>query len=213
MPSKTTKGIVVCRTIYGNLLVGPTAEEQEDRDVAELSPKILASLRQRGEEILPGLAQQDITAIYAGLRPATEHKDYKIRARRPGLHHGGRHSLDRAEFGAWRGALRAGAGGSARTSCKALTDPVWPRLPAMTDQGKRDWQCPGNGGILCHCELVTRREIKAAMTGPLAPQTLAGLKRRTRVTMGRCQGFYCSAELVQIARDRVAVPMIEGADA
>ena len=32
------------------------------------------------------------------------------------------------------------------------------------------------------------------MTGPLAPQTFAGLKRRTRVTMGRCQGFYCSAD-------------------
>src|SRR5690606_9530680 len=81
VPSKTTKGIVVCRTIYGNLIVGPTAEEQEERDVAELSPATLASLCQRGEEILPALAGQDVTAIYAGLRPATEHKDYKIRAR------------------------------------------------------------------------------------------------------------------------------------
>ena len=31
VPSVTTKGIVVCPTIFGNLLVGPTAEEQQDR--------------------------------------------------------------------------------------------------------------------------------------------------------------------------------------
>jgi glycerol-3-phosphate dehydrogenase len=93
-----------------------------------------------------------------------------------------------------------------------LADPVWPRLPALTDEGQRDWRAAGNAGIVCHCELVTRREVEAAMEGPLAPQTLAGLKRRTRVTMGRCQGFYCSAELAAMTRDRLAVAMTETAD-
>jgi len=214
VPSKTTKGIVVCRTIYGNLIVGPTAEEQEERDVAELSPATLASLRQRGEEILPALAGQDVTAIYAGLRPATEHKDYKIRARegQAYISAGGIRSTGLSSaLGVARyvQALAVRLGQPART----LPDPVWPRLPAMTDEGTRDWQRPGNGGIVCHCELVTRREIEAAMTGPLAPQTFAGLKRRTRVTMGRCQGFYCSAELSEMTRERLAVKMAEDTNA
>lgn len=214
VPSKTTKGIVVCRTIYGNLIVGPTAEEQEERDVAELSPATLASLCQRGEEILPALAGQDVTAIYAGLRPATEHKDYKIRARegQAYISAGGIRSTGLSSaLGVARyvQALAVRLGLPART----LPDPVWPRLPAMTDEGTRDWQRPGNGGIVCHCELVTRREIDAAMTGPLAPQTFAGLKRRTRVTMGRCQGFYCSAELSDMTREWLAVKMAEDTNA
>jgi glycerol-3-phosphate dehydrogenase len=68
----------------------------------------------------------------------------------------------------------------------------------------RDWQQAGNGGILCHCELVTRREILQALDGPLAPDSLAGLKRRTRAGMGRCQGFYCSAELCELTEGRMS---------
>jgi len=39
--------------------------------------------------------------------------------------------------------------------------------------------------------------------------SLAGLKRRTRVTMGRCQGFYCSAELARMTEGRLAQPMLD----
>ena len=82
-------------------------------------------------------------------------------------------------------------------------------MPNISEAGPRDWQKPGHGGIVCHCELVTRREVEAALDGPLPAETLAGLKRRTRVTMGRCQGFYCSAELAAMTAGRFARPMAE----
>ena len=62
-------------------------------------------------------------------------------------------------------------------------------------------------GIVCHCELVTRREINQALDGPIACHSLAGLKRRTRVTMGRCQGFYCSAELSELTQGKFPQPI------
>jgi glycerol-3-phosphate dehydrogenase len=77
-------------------------------------------------------------------------------------------------------------------------------VAGIAEIGKRDWQEPGNGGIVCHCELVTRREINQALDGPLAPGGLAGLKRRTRAGMGRCQGFYCSAELCELTEERLS---------
>lgn len=79
VPTKITKGIVVCRTAFGNLLVGPTAEEQEDRETALLDRDTLQALMRRGNEILPALAGHEVTAVYAGLRPATEEKHYRIR--------------------------------------------------------------------------------------------------------------------------------------
>lgn len=93
-----------------------------------------------------------------------------------------------------------------------LPDPVWPRVPNLAEAFERDWQRPGNSGVVCHCERVTRREIEDALSGPLAARSIAGLKRRTRVTMGRCQGFYCSAALAEITRDRLGIPMVEPID-
>lgn len=209
VPTKVTKGVVLCRTIFGNLLVGPTAEEQENRDDASLDPAVLDDLRRTGETILPALAGQEVTAAYAGLRPATEEKPYRIRAdlERGLVTVGGIRSTGlSAALGIARHVARlAGfATGEARD---------WPRMPVLSQEDTRDWQAPGNGGIVCHCELVTRREIAAALDGPAPAHSLAGLKRRTRVTMGRCQGFYCSAELARLTEGRFTQPMLAGGGA
>lgn len=212
VPSKTTKGIVVCRTAFGNLLVGPTAEDQDDRDRAELVAGTLAALKRRGQEILPALAAEPVTAIYAGLRPATEFKDYQIRhvAERNWVTVGGIRSTGlSAALGIARHVLDLLRSGAAPNFAPP-TEILWPRPSAIAESEERDWQRPGNGGILCHCERVTRREIEAALTGPLAARSFAGLKRRTRVGMGRCQGFYCTAALARLTAGRLAVPMLPG---
>lgn len=210
VPTKITKGVVVCPTAYGNLLVGPTAEDQEEKDRADLVPEALEALRTRGEEILPGLKDHEVTAIYAGLRPATEVKDYCIR------HHSDQRYVT---VGGIRSTGLSSALGTAAHvfrltevaghSFGAPADLPWPSVPNISEAGLRDWQRPGHGGIVCQCELVTRREIAAALEGPLGARSLAGLKRRTRVTMGRCQGFHCSAPLAEMTRDVFASPMAE----
>ena len=206
VPTKTTKGIVVCRTAFGNLLVGPTAEEQEDRNHALLDHETMLGLIAKGEEIIPALRSHEVTAIYAGLRPATEEKDYRIRS-------------DLAENYICVGGIRS-TGLSAALGiadhvaeisgreARPLADPVWPQMPMLCEYESRDWQEAGNGGVVCLCELVTRREIENAMTGPLAAGSMGGLKRRTRVTMGRCQGFHCSAELARMTEGRLGQPML-----
>jgi glycerol-3-phosphate dehydrogenase len=213
VPSKTTKGIVVCGTAFGNLLVGPTAEDQDDRENAVLVPETLSALTGRGEEIIPALAGMEVTAIYAGLRPATEFKDYQIRVHE---------RLHLITVGGIRSTGLTSALGVARhvfehyramgTATTPLADPIWPQVAAISEFAKRRWQQPQNGGIVCHCEKVTRAEIEAALEGALAPQSFAGLKRRTRVAMGRCQGFYCSAELALLTKGRLKYPMAGTSD-
>lgn len=207
VPTKITKGIVVCRTAFGNLIVGPTAEEQDDREHATVDHDTLQALMKRGSEILPALANHEVTAVYAGLRPGSDEKHYRIRADlAPGyICVGGIRSTGlSAALGIAAHVVRLAGGGSA-----PLADPVWPQMRNISVDGQRDWQCAGHGGIVCHCELVTRREVEAALSGPMAAGSLAGLKRRTRVTMGRCQGFYCSAELARLTEGRLAQPMLE----
>lgn len=201
LPTKTTKGVIVCRTIFGNVLVGPTSENQDSRYDASVDATVLTALRQKGEALFPSLAQHPITATYAGIRPATEFTDYCIRA------HTGKNYIS---VGGIRSTGLSAALGIARyvfseysrfgNRHTAPAKCVWPSPAQIAEHRVRDWQCPGNGGIVCHCELVTKREIQRALRGKIPAAGLGGLKRRTRASMGRCQGFYCLARLGELTQ-------------
>lgn len=203
VPNERTKGLVLTRTIFGNVLVGPTAEEQEDRDRPTVTTPELEMLIAKAAEILPALAGMPVSAVYAGLRPATEEKHYRIR------HEPERHWLT---AGGIRSTGMTSALGLAQHLLKLFGGQVSapsaaPAMPNLAEHRPRDWQRAGYGEIVCHCEMVTRREIEAALAGPLPPGDFGGLKRRTRCGMGRCQGFYCNGRLAELTQGRFAEPL------
>ncbi|WAC26534.1 NAD(P)/FAD-dependent oxidoreductase [Ancylobacter sp. SL191] len=208
VPTEITKGVVVCPTAFGNVIIGPTAEEQQDRVRASVERETLEALLARGAEIVPALAGIPVTAVYAGLRPATEKKHYRVtsRAAQRAITLGGIRSTGlSAALGLAQHAVTLHA--AFAPPPLTPTTPPAVRLPNLTEIYARDWQQPGHGEIVCHCELVTRREIEAAFASALPPGDFGGLKRRTRAGMGRCQGFYCNARLAEMSRDRLAVPL------
>ncbi len=205
VPSERTKGVMMARTVFGNLLVGPTAEEQDDRDHAAVEREQIEALISRGVRMLPALAGESVTALYAGLRPATQFKDYQIEA------------LPDRHWITVGGIRSTGLTGSLGIAQRAVglyaqhfgvlgepTPPIWTPVPNLAEHLPRRHGEPGYGEIVCHCELATRAEIDAALSGPLPAKDLGGLKRRTRAMMGRCQGFYCSARVAAIAEGRLS---------
>ncbi len=212
VPTERTKGVVLCRTIFGNVLVGPTAEEQDSRDDASVDTETLMKLRSKAIEMVPGIAGCEVTALYAGIRPATEEKAYRIVAR-PDRHYVNLGGIRSTGLSAALGLAEhlvtnlAGAIGAASFSQPPVTTPRPVQLQHLSDYDERDWSRNGNGGIVCHCENVTRRDIETALSGPLAPRTLGGLKRRTRVCMGRCQGFYCLAAVAALTGGKLSEPI------
>lgn len=210
VPTKTTKGVVIFRTIFGNLAVGPTAEEQESRTDASTEAASLHDLRAKGIEMLPALADYEVTTVYAGLRPATEHQDYQIsqHAEQNYISVSGIRSTGlSAALGIARHVADMNVGVAFQGG--PVKKPVCPTPDRLSNYHPRDWENAGHGGIICHCELVTKREILAALNGPMAPTTLQGLKRRTRVTMGRCQGFYCTGALASLTDGYLDPPIGE----
>jgi glycerol-3-phosphate dehydrogenase len=80
-----------------------------------------------------------------------------------------------------------------------------PVMPYIGEAGVRPYQDaariaadPAYGQIVCHCERVTRGEIRDALASPMPPADLGGLRRRTRAVNGRCQGFYCAAAVSRL---------------
>ncbi|AOF92956.1 NAD(P)/FAD-dependent oxidoreductase [Sinorhizobium sp. RAC02] len=208
VPNEITKGVVVCPTAFGNILVGPTAEEQDDRIRATVEHDTLEALVALGSKLVPGLAHIPVTAVYAGLRPATEKKEYRVihRAEHNAITLGGIRSTGLSSaLGLAQHALNLHGGADRGEFSSKATPKVC--MPNLAESRSRDWQAENHGDIVCHCEMVTRREIEATLSSPLPPGDFGGLRRRTRAGMGCCQGFYCNAKLAEISKGCLATPL------
>ena len=80
VPTQFTKGVIVWTTVWGTVVVGPTAEPQTSRDDRRTDEPTVRALIEHGEKCVPALKGATVLGTYAGLRPATEHRDYQIGA-------------------------------------------------------------------------------------------------------------------------------------
>eukprot|EP00742_Colponemidia_sp_Colp-10_P002624 GILJ01002803.1.p1 GENE.GILJ01002803.1~~GILJ01002803.1.p1 ORF type:complete len:551 (+),score=74.51 GILJ01002803.1:37-1689(+) len=78
VPTARTKGVLIAPTVHGQYIVGPTAEDQEDRERASICAQTCGLIHAKGIEMVPMLSECSVLGYYAGLRPATEHNDYQI---------------------------------------------------------------------------------------------------------------------------------------
>jgi glycerol-3-phosphate dehydrogenase len=211
VPTERTKGVLLAPTAFGNLLIGPTAEDVDERDTATVTEDTLRGLLDRGAAIVPEVREHAVTAAFAGLRPATEHRDYQVHVHGDGW----------VTVGGIRSTGLSGALGIAEHLWERMADeyalapapvaePVWTPVPNIAEVVGRDYEVPGTD-VVCHCEHVTRREVENALRGPMPARSLGALKRRTRVFMGRCQGFYCTGEVTALCEGRLPANLTAGA--
>jgi glycerol-3-phosphate dehydrogenase len=213
VPSSRGKGVLVSPTIYGNVMVGPTSEDLEDRSATGTSEAGFEFLLGKGRALMPTLFDEEITATYAGLRAAIDHGDYLI-------------DVDTTQRYVLVGGIRSTGLTSgmavaeylmellAGTDLDVTTRSELPQPPTMPNLGEaftRPYQDaariaadPAYGKIVCFCERVTAGEIRDAFHSVIPPCGLDGLRRRTRVTNGRCQGFYCGAEVQHLLDNHAA---------
>jgi glycerol-3-phosphate dehydrogenase len=214
VPSSRGKGVLVSPTIYGNVMLGPTAEDLTDRTATGTSEAGFEFLWEKGRALMPQLLEEEVTASYAGLRAAIDRPDYLV-------------DLDPDQRYVLVGGIRSTGLTSgmavaehvlellteAGLDCSPRADlPPPPRMPNLGEAGIRPYQDdariaadPAYGTVVCFCERVTAGEIRDALASNLPPADLDGLRRRTRAMNGRCQGFYCGAA-VTACLEQGAVP-------
>lgn len=214
VPTNTSKGVLVSPTVFGNVMVGPTAVDIERKDDTSSTEDGLAYVLRETRKITPRLADNEITAVYVGLRAATEHSDYQL-------------SVHPHERYVCVGGIRS-TGLSASLAIaeyvrEQLTDaglqlerrsglqPV--RMPNIGERFLRPYaderaitRDPAYGEIVCFCERVTRGEIRDALRSTIPAVDADGLRRRTRAQMGRCQGFYCGARVAALFGEQSEKP-------
>ncbi len=213
VPSKVGKGVLVSPTIYGNVMLGPTAEDLTDRTATGTSEQGFEFLLTKGRALMPRLLSEEVTASYAGLRAAVDAGDYLI-------------EVDREQRYVLVGGIRStgltssmavaehvvGLLADAGLALEPRTDlPEPARMPNLGEAFPRPYQDgariaadPAYGSIVCFCERVTAGEIRDTFASTIPPADLDGLRRRTRAMNGRCQGFYCGAEVDALLQRRGA---------
>jgi glycerol-3-phosphate dehydrogenase len=213
VPTKKTKGVLVAPTVFGNVLLGPTATDVDDREDRSTTRAGLEYVLARGARILPALVSEEVTATYAGLRAATESSDYQIHFD-PVLRYlclGGIRSTGlSASLGIAEHAVELLAGPlpmtPKRDRKKVRMPPVGEGMVRAYEDAALISRDPEYGRIVCHCERVTAGEIRDALRAPVPARGLEGLRRRTRCLQGRCQGFYCLGRLVSLAAQETGRP-------
>jgi glycerol-3-phosphate dehydrogenase len=206
VPSEKTKGVLVAPTVYGNVLLGPTADDVESKQDRSTTAEGLASLLEQGGRIVPSLVEHEVTATYVGLRAATADRDYQLRVHPEegyvcagGIRSTGVSASMAIAEHVREGLAEAGLALSPEPREIDLRMPnigeLEPRPYERPEQIARD---PDFGRIVCFCERVTRGELNAAMESPIPPWDLDGVRRRTRALMGRCQGFFCAAQVAAV---------------
>ncbi|HZP91058.1 MAG TPA: NAD(P)/FAD-dependent oxidoreductase, partial [Actinomycetota bacterium] len=206
VPTATTKGVLVAPTVFGNVLLGPTAVEVDDPTDTSSTAEGISFLLDRGRRLVPRLLDEEVTAVYAGVRSATEVRDYRIEShpeRRYVTAGGIRSTGLSAAMGIAEYVRELLEDGGLRAPARERVSSV--RMPWIGERGLRPHRDPAAiardpdaGRVVCHCERVTRAEILAAANAPIPARSLDGLRRRTRAGFGRCQGFWCLGEVARL---------------
>ena len=206
LPTKLGKGVLVTPTVHGNLLVGPNAEDIEDREGVNTTSAGLSEILAKGAMSVGSLPTKQIITSFAGLRAHEDGGDFIIGEPddAPGF-------FDAAGIES-PGLTCAPAIGEFVAlkvlkfiPAKEKTDFIRTRkgIPSMSladaaEKEKLIKENPLYANVVCRCELVTEGEIMDAIHRPLGATTLDGVKRRTRAGMGRCQAGFCSPKTVEI---------------
>lgn len=215
LPTPTTKGILVIKTSDGNPMIGPTAQDIEDKEDLATSDEGLKKVLEGVTKMVPTISADDIIAYFAGLRPVAG-EDFIIRheekfpgmitvagIQSPGLTAGPAIALMVAALLKKNGLKLKKKIFFKKHRPKTLHLFALPftRIPRLI---KRD---PSYGEIVCRCEMVSAKEVREAIKR--GATTLDGLKFRTRAQAGRCHGGFCTTRLMKIMAEELKLPLTE----
>ncbi len=206
LPSEYGKGVLVTPTVHGNLMVGPTAIDIEDREATATTAEGLAQVMEKCGKSVKNVPLKQVITSFAGLRA---HED------------GGEFIIGEAEDA--KGFIdAAGIESPGLSSAPAIGQYVRELLADLTELKEKERfietrkgivrfaecsreaqqelirQNPAYGQIICRCETITEGEILDAIHRPLGATTLDGIKRRTRAGMGRCQAGFCTPKVMDL---------------
>jgi len=215
-PTELGKGVLVTPTVHGNLLVGPDAQDQDDREDLATTEEELNFVRGHAMKSIEGLQFRESIRNFAGLRAESDRGDFIIEEaedapgfidvggiKSPGLTSAPAIGVDVAKMIAEK--LKA-------VKDKSF-DPVRKQIIFMElsneEKGELIKKDSSYGRVICRCENITEGEIVASIHRKVGATTVDGVKKRCRPGMGRCQGGFCGPRVQEILARELKITLEE----
>ncbi len=206
IPTKVSKGILVCPTLHGNTFVGPNAQNLTDPEDISTTTAGLKEILDGGVKLIPNLPVRSSIRNFAGLRAVPDTYDFII------------DNTDVYGFINVAGILSPGLTATFAIAEKVVEflellgvelkekedyNPIRPKPERFKDFTKEELdkkiqEDPRWGRIICRCETIPEKEIIDAIHAPVGANTVDGVKFRCRPGMGRCQGGFCRPRVIEI---------------
>ena len=212
-PSKLGKGVLISPTVHGNLLVGPDAQDGDDKTDFSTSRQGLDFVRRTSNLLSEKVDFRDSIRNFAGLRALPDGKDFIIELdpdvvgmvnlagiKSPGL-------TSAPAIAKYAVELLANVGLDLQENRNFNPNREQIRFAELSDEEKSKLivKNPAYGRVICRCEQVTEGEIIDAIRRPLGATTVDGVKRRCRPGSGRCQGGFCGPRVIDILARELGV--------
>lgn len=217
LPGKYGKGVLVSPTVHGNLIVGPTAIDIEDKEATATTREGLDELINKAGMNVKDLPMRQVITSFSGLRAHEDHHEFIIKELEDapgfvdcaGIESPGLTScpaIGKMVAGILQEKLGLEPNPDFNGSRKGILNPEELSKEERIELIKKN---PAYGNIICRCEMVTEGEILDAIHRPLGARSLDAVKRRTRAGMGRCQAGFCSPRTMEILHRECGIPMTE----
>ncbi|HII4417672.1 TPA: NAD(P)/FAD-dependent oxidoreductase [Clostridium perfringens] len=203
VPNKLSKGVLVTPTAEGNLLVGPNAVEGK---TLETSREGIDEILDKSKKSLEELPVARILNTFSGIRPKTKEGDFIIEEVEDAKNFINVIGIDSPGLTA-----APAIGVYVVNMIKERLDLVEKKNFKKTrekivrfselslkEKNKLIKEKPAYGHMVCKCEFVTEGEIVEAIHRPIKALTVDAIKRRTRASMGGCQGIGCTLPISKI---------------
>ena len=217
LPGKMGKGVLVSPTIHGNLLVGPTAVDVDNKESTNTTRAGLDSLAIATSPSVKNVPLRQVITSFAGLRAHEVQGDFVIgeSADAEGFFHAAGIESPGLTSAPAIGELLASQIAEKlgltlkpnyKTSRKGILNP---ETLSLEERNALIKEQPAYGNIICRCEMITEGEILDAIHRPLGARSLDAIKRRTRAGMGRCQAGFCTPKVMEILEREVPMSVFD----
>ena len=217
LPNEFGKGILVTPTAHGNLLLGPTAIDIEEKEGMNTTREGLDQVLTKAGQNVKDIPMRQVITSFAGLRAHEEGHEFIIEEvenakgfidcagiESPGLTSSP--AIGEMVAGILKEKLHLEEKENFIATRKGILDP---NTLTKEERVTLIKEKPAYGNIICRCEMITEGEIIDAIHRPLGAKSLDGVKRRTRAGMGRCQAGFCSPRTMEILARELDIPMAE----
>ena len=204
-PTIMGKGILVTKTVHGNIMVGPTAEDVESKDYVGTTTHGLDDIRRQAEKTISGINYRDSIRNFTGIRAESSTGDFIIGevsdapnffniagTKSPGLSSAPAIGVDVAKM------VVEKLGAVKKEEFKQNKPQIHFIELSPEEKAEVIKKDPRYGRIICRCESITEGEIVDVIHRMVGARTVDGVKKRCRPGTGRCQGGFCGPRVQEI---------------